>query len=198
MNPYSREFLIYPDMVGRMQRRGGAIVADNAAVIGDVRLGNNVNVWFGVTIRGDDSWIEIGDDTNVQDNTCVHVDVGAPLRIGRGVTIGHNVTVHGVEIGDYALIGMGAVILGGARIGEHALIGAGALIKENAVIPPRALVLGVPGKIVRQVTDAEQDDQRWRAGHYVLRAESYLPLAQRPTRAQFRVMGDGTIHAKGE
>lgn len=174
MNPELREFLVHPDMVGRLRRRGGAMIADNATVVGDVRLGNDVGIWFGVTIRGDDSWIEIGDDTNVQDNTCVHVDVNAPLRIGRGVTIGHGVIVHGVEIGDYALIGMGSIVLGGARIGEYSLVGAGALVKENAVIPPRSVVLGMPGRIVRAVTDDEMETMRWRARHYVQRARSYL------------------------
>jgi carbonic anhydrase/acetyltransferase-like protein (isoleucine patch superfamily) len=161
-------------MVGRLARRGLAMVADNATVVGDVRLGADVGIWFGVTMRGDDSWIEIGDETNVQDNSCVHVDIGAPLRIGRGVTIGHGVIVHGVEIGDYALIGMGSIILGGARIGEYSLIGAGALVRENAVIPPRSVVLGMPGKVVRQVTAEEMEAMRWRARHYVQRARSYL------------------------
>jgi carbonic anhydrase/acetyltransferase-like protein (isoleucine patch superfamily) len=142
-----------------------------------VRLGRDANVWFGVTIRGDDSWIEIGDDTNVQDNTCVHVDLDAPLRIGRGVTIGHGVVVHGVEVGDYALLGMGSVLLSGCRIGEYSIIGAGALVPENLVIPPRSLVLGVPGRIKRQVTDAEMEANRWRARHYVERARSYLHRA---------------------
>ncbi|MFM1870928.1 MAG: hypothetical protein RL398_350, partial [Planctomycetota bacterium] len=161
MIPESREFLIHPDMVGRMRRRGAGIVADNATVVGDVRLGQDANIWFGVTIRGDDSWVEIGADTNVQDNTCIHVDIGCPLRIGKGVTIGHSVTLHGVEVGDYALLGMGSIILGGAKIGEYSLIGAGALVKENAVIPPRSVVLGMPGKIVRQVTDEEMEGLRW-------------------------------------
>ena len=174
MIPEMREFTVHPDMVGRLQRRGGAMVADNAVVVGDVRLGRDVGIWFGVTIRGDDSWIEIGDETNVQDNTCVHVDVGCPLRIGKGVTIGHGALVHGVEIGDYALIGMGSIVLAGARIGAHCLIGAGALVKENAVIPPRSVVLGMPGKIVRQVTDEEVEGLHWRARHYVQRARSYL------------------------
>jgi carbonic anhydrase/acetyltransferase-like protein (isoleucine patch superfamily) len=174
MNPELREFTVHPDMIGRLQRRGGAMIADNATVVGDVRLGKDVGIWFGVTMRGDDSWIEIGDDTNVQDNTCVHVDIAAPVRIGRGVTIGHGVLVHGVEIGDYSLIGMGSIVLGGARIGEYSLIGAGALIKENAVIPPRSVVLGMPGRVVRQVTADEMEGMRWRAKHYVLRARSYL------------------------
>jgi carbonic anhydrase/acetyltransferase-like protein (isoleucine patch superfamily) len=108
----------------------------------------------------------------------VHVDVDAPMRIGRGVTIGHMVTLHGVEIGDYSLIGMGAIVLGGARIGEYSLIGAGALVRENAVVPPRSVVLGMPGKVVRQVTAEEMEGMRWRARHYVERARSYLPPAR--------------------
>jgi carbonic anhydrase/acetyltransferase-like protein (isoleucine patch superfamily) len=161
----SREFIVHPDMVGRMLRVGPAMIADNAVVVGDVRLGEDVNIWFGVTIRGDDSWIEIGADTNVQDNTVVHVDVDAPQRIGRGVTIGHGVVLHGVEVGDYSLLGMNCTVLGGARIGAYSLIGAGAVVQEGAVIPPRSVVLGVPGRV---------QSMRWRAGHYVLRARSYL------------------------
>lgn len=170
----SRDFQVFPDMVGRFVRRGRAMVADNAVVVGDVRLGKDVGVWFGVTIRGDDASITIGDESNVQDNTCIHVDVGAPLVVGRGVTIGHGVILHGVEVGDYALIGMGAIVLGGARIGEYSILGAGALVKENAVIPPRSLVVGLPGKVVRQVTEEEMASQRWRAAHYVQRARTYL------------------------
>jgi carbonic anhydrase/acetyltransferase-like protein (isoleucine patch superfamily) len=174
MNPQDREFRVFPDMVGRLVRRGGAMIADNAVVVGDVRLGNDVGIWFGVTMRGDDSWIAIGDESNVQDNTCVHVDVDAPLVVGRGVTIGHGVILHGVEVGDYSLIGMGCIVLGGARIGAHSIVAAGALVKENAVIPPRSLVVGVPGRIVRQVTEDEVAAQIWRAAHYVQRARSYL------------------------
>lgn len=173
-DPHARTLTVHPDMVGRLRRVDQALIADNAAVMGDVRLGRNVNVWFGVTIRGDDSFVEIGDDTNVQDNTCVHVDLDAPQRIGRGVTIGHGVILHGVEIGDYALIGMGAVLLSGCRIGAYSIIGAGALVPENVVIPPRSLVLGVPGRVKRAVTDQEMEENRWRARHYVARAESYL------------------------
>lgn len=173
-NPKDREFKVYPDMIGRFLRRGEAMVADNATVVGDVRLGKDVGVWFGVTIRGDDSSITIGEGSNVQDNSCIHVDVGAPLTIGRGVTVGHCVTLHGVEVGDYSLVGMGAIVLGGAKIGAYSLIGAGALIKENAVIPPGSVVLGMPGKVVRQVTEEEKVGMRWRAEHYVERARTYL------------------------
>ncbi len=174
MNVDPREFRVYPDMPGRMKRRGLAMVADNATVVGDVRLGKDVGIWFGVTIRADDASITIGDECNVQDNSCIHVDVGAPLVMGRGVTVGHGVILHGVEIGEYALIGMGAIVLGGARIGAGSILGAGCLIKENAVIPPRSLVVGLPGRIVRQVTDEEVAEQRWRAAHYVERARTYL------------------------
>jgi len=174
MNPAEREFQVFPDMVGRLKRRGQAMVADNAVVVGDVRLGRDVGIWFGVSMRGDDSYIEIGDETNVQDNTVIHVDVGAPQRIGRGVTIGHLVMLHGVDVGDYCLIGMGSIVLAGARIGAYSIIGAGALIKENAVIPERSVVLGMPGRIVRQVTNEEMEQNRWRARHYVGRARSYL------------------------
>jgi carbonic anhydrase/acetyltransferase-like protein (isoleucine patch superfamily) len=173
-DPAARAFPVHPDMVGRLRRVGAALIADNAAVMGDVRLGRNVNIWFGVTVRGDDSYIAIGDDTNVQDNTCVHVDLEAPQHIGKGVTIGHGVILHGVEIGDYTLIGMGAVLLSGCRIGEYSIIGAGALVPENVVIPPRSLVLGVPGRVKRQVTEDEMEQNRWRARHYVARAKSYL------------------------
>lgn len=174
----TREFKVHPDMVGRFRRRGAALLADNAVVLGDVRMGRDVNVWFGVTIRGDDSWIEIGEATNIQDNTVVHVDLEAPLRIGRGVTIGHAAIVHGVEIGEHTLVGMGAILLGGARVGEFCILGAGAVIQENAVIPPRSLVVGVPGKVRRQVTEAEIEDMRWRARHYVQRAKTYLPAGE--------------------
>lgn len=169
-----REFRIYPDMVGRLRRRGAAMVADNAVVVGDVHLGADVGVWFGVTIRGDDAAITIGARSNIQDSSVVHVDVDAPLVMGEGVTVGHGVILHGVEVGDYTLIGMGSTILGGARIGEYCIIAAGALVAENAVIPDGSVVMGLPGKVRRTVTEAEKAAMRWRAGHYVERARSYL------------------------
>ncbi len=172
-----RVFEVHPDMVGRLRRVKDAMIADNATVVGDVRLGVDANIWFGVTIRGDDSWIEIGPATNVQDNTVIHADVDAPHRIGTGVTIGHGALLHGVEIGDHCLIGMGAKLLGGSRIGEYCIIAAGALVLENKVIPPRSVVVGVPGKVVRSVTEAELAGLRWNAQHYVKRAQSYLAKA---------------------
>ncbi len=176
-----RQFRVHPDMVGRLRRRGAAMVADNATVVGDVALGEDVGVWFGVTIRGDDAPIRIGPRTNIQDNCVVHVDVDAPFRIGEGVTVGHAAVLHGLEVGDYCLIGMGAVVLGGARVGAYCIIAAGTVISENAVIPDGSVVMGLPGKIRRQVTEAERQAMRWRAGHYVERARSYLdPAAAGP------------------
>ena len=174
MTNQQREFKVFPDMVGRLKRRGEAMIADNAVVLGDVRLGKDVGIWFGVTIRGDDASIEIGDGTNIQDNSVVHVDLGNPHRIGKNCTVGHSVTLHGVEIGDHCLIGMGAVVLGGSRIGDYCVIGAGAVVPENAVIPDRSLVVGVPGKVRRQVTEEEMAELRWNAAHYIERARSYL------------------------
>lgn len=174
MTSQERRFDVHPDMVGRLRRVGGAMIADNAAVMGDVRLGKDASIWFGVTLRGDDSWIEIGAETNIQDNTVVHIDIDAPQRIGRGVTVGHGVVLHGVSIGDYCLLGMNSTVLGGASIGEYCIIGAGALVPEGAVIPPRSVVLGLPGKVCRAVTEEEMATMRWRAGHYVQRALSYL------------------------
>ena len=177
-DPESREFRVHPDMVGRLRRVGAAMIADTATVVGDVRLGSDVGIWFGVTIRGDDSWIEIGDESNVQDNTVVHVDVDAPQRIGRGVTVGHGAILHGVEVGDYCLIGMGSRLLTGCRIGEYSIIGAGALVAQDTVVPPRSLVLGVPGRVRRQISEEEQARLRWSAAHYVRRARSYLAGGQ--------------------
>ena len=174
MTSEDRVFVVHPDMVGRIRRVRGAMIADNATVIGDVRLAADVSIWFGVTVRGDDSWIEMGEATNIQDNAIVHVDLDAPQRIGRGVTVGHGAILHGVEIGDYCLIGMGAKLLGGSRIGEYSIVAAGTAVLENKVIPPRSVVVGVPGRVIRPVTDDEVKDMHWRAQHYVQRAQSYL------------------------
>ena len=176
-----REFKIYPDMVGRLRRRGAAMVADNATIVGDVTLGEDVGIWFGVTIRGDDAAIRIGARSNIQDNSVVHVDCDAPLAMGECVTVGHGVIMHGVTVGDYSLVGMGAVVLGGAQIGKYCILAAGTLVNENAVIPDGSVVMGVPGKIRRQVTEEEKEAMRWRAGHYVARARSYLDPAELET-----------------
>lgn len=129
-------------------------VAPDANVIGRVRLMAGASVWFTATLRGDNEWIEIGEGSNVQEGCTLHTDMGYPLTIGRDCTIGHNVILHGCTIGDETLIGMGATILNGARIGRNCLIGAGALITEGKEIPDGSLVMGSPGKVVRQLDEA--------------------------------------------
>jgi carbonic anhydrase/acetyltransferase-like protein (isoleucine patch superfamily) len=134
---------------------GNYWVAETATVIGKVEIGEEVSIWFGSVVRGDNDTIRIGAGSNIQDNCVLHVDPGFPIDIAEGVTIGHRALVHGCSIGRSTLIGMGAVILNGARIGEECLIGANTLIPEGKVIPARSLVMGSPGKVVRQLTDED-------------------------------------------
>ncbi|MDC1146563.1 gamma carbonic anhydrase family protein [Candidatus Pelagibacter sp.] len=129
--------------------------APNASIIGDVTLEKNTSIWFNVTLRGDVENIYIGEGSNVQDGSVLHTDPGYPLKIGKDVTIGHLVMLHGCTVGNNSLIGIGAVILNGAKIGKNCIIGAKALISENKEIPDNSLVIGAPGKIVRQVRDDE-------------------------------------------
>ncbi len=142
-------------VVKRVERIGQAFVAENAAVVGDVTLGAAASVWFGCVLRGDDAPIRVGARTNIQDLTMVHADPGVPYEIGADITVGHRAILHGRIIEDRCLIGMGAILLSGSVIGAESIIGAGAVVTENKVIPPRSLVLGMPGKIIRRVTDEE-------------------------------------------
>lgn len=132
-----------------------AFIAPNATLLGQVTLGPEASVWFGVVIRADLAPITIGLATNIQDNSVIHVDAGKPVTLGDHVTVGHRAIVHGATVESRSLIGMGSIILNGAVIGSESIIGAGALVPERAVIPPRSLVLGVPGKVVRSVTEKE-------------------------------------------
>ena len=132
-----------------------AWVAPNATVIGDARLGDNVSIWWNCTLRGDTDLLSVGENTNIQDGSVLHTDPGLRLIIGRDVTIGHRVILHGCTVGDGCLIGMGATLLNRSVIGKHCLIGANALIPEGKAIPDRSLVVGAPGRIVRQLTDEE-------------------------------------------
>jgi carbonic anhydrase/acetyltransferase-like protein (isoleucine patch superfamily) len=131
-------------------------VADTAAVNGDVVLGEDANLWYGAVVRGDDAPISIGARTNVQDNAVVHVDPGAPNHVAEDVTIGHGAICHGVRIERYALIGMGAVLLGGSIVREGAVVGAGAVVPEGMEVPPYTLVVGVPARIVKPVDPEER------------------------------------------
>jgi carbonic anhydrase/acetyltransferase-like protein (isoleucine patch superfamily) len=153
--------------------RGDYFVADSASIVGQCVIENNVTIWFGAVLRGDNDRITVGENSSIQDNCVVHADPGFPVAIGRDVTVGHMAMVHGCTVGDGSLIGIKSVILNGAVIGKECLIGANALVPECKVIPDRSLVLGSPGKVMRQLTD--EDIARIRDGvtHYVEKIKRY-------------------------
>jgi carbonic anhydrase/acetyltransferase-like protein (isoleucine patch superfamily) len=142
-------------------------IAPNAAVIGRVILRRNASVWWGATLRGDNDPIIIGENSNVQDGSVLHTDTGSPLTLGANVTVGHMVMLHGCTIGDNTLVGIGSIILNGARIGKNCLIGANCLITEGKEIPDNSLVMGAPGKVVRELSDAQAQSVALGARHYV-------------------------------
>ncbi|MGZ8291350.1 MAG: gamma carbonic anhydrase family protein [Telluria sp.] len=148
-----------------------AFVAESANLIGKVTLEANASVWFGVTIRGDNERITIGEDSNVQEGTVMHTDMGYPLTIGKGVTVGHQAMLHGCTVGDGSLVGIQAVILNGAKIGKGCLVGAGALVTEGKEFPDYSLIIGAPAKAVR--TLSEEDVARLQAS-----AQSYVKRGQ--------------------
>ena len=159
----------------RTPKKGDNVfVADNAKVIGDVILEDESSVWFGVTLRGDNDTITIGKQTNVQDGSVFHTDPGIKLTLGQGVTVGHQVMLHGCDVGDYSLIGIQAVVLNGAKIGKHCIIGANALVPENMVIPDGSLVVGSPAVIKRELNDMQKKMLEGSAAHYVHNAKRYL------------------------
>ena len=148
-------------------------IAPDATVIGDVRLGDNASVWWNAVLRGDNDTITIGANSNIQDGSVLHVDEGVPLTVGAHVTIGHLVMLHGCTIGDESLIGIKTVILNNAVIGRNCIIGANSLIAEGKVIPERSLVMGSPGKVVRQLTHDEVARLHGAAQGYVANAQRY-------------------------
>jgi carbonic anhydrase/acetyltransferase-like protein (isoleucine patch superfamily) len=150
-----------------------AWVADTANLIGKVTLGANATVWYGVTIRGDNERITIGADSNVQEGTVMHTDMGYPLNIGTGVSIGHQAMLHGCTIGDGALIGIQAVIMNGAKIGKGCLVGAGALVTEGKEFPDNSLIIGSPAKAVRTLAEADIARLGEIADGYVKRGKLY-------------------------
>lgn len=152
---------------------GDVWVAPGSHVIGKVTLGEGVSIWFGSVLRGDNEPIVIGDGTNLQEQTVIHVDPGFPCTIGRNCTIGHKAMIHGCTIGDGTLVGMGATILNGARIGAGCLIGAGALVTEGKEIPDGSLVMGMPGKVVRPLTDDQRAANLGAAENYRSRMRQY-------------------------
>jgi len=155
------------DQNPQLPQDGEYWIAPNATVIGDVTLLPGASVWFGAVVRGDNDPITIGRDTNIQDGSVLHSDPGEPLIIGDGVTVGHMVMLHSCEIGDNCLIGIGSVILGRAKIGANCLIGANTLITEGKVIPDNSLVMGQPGKVVRQLEPGQIAALKASAAHYV-------------------------------
>lgn len=158
-----------------------AWVAPNATVIGDVRLGDAASIWWNAVVRGDNDTITIGTGSNIQDGSVLHVDAGVPMTLGANVTVGHLVMLHGCTIGDESLIGIKSVILNHAVIGRHCIIGANSLIPEGKVIPERSLVVGSPGKVVRQLTDDE-------VARLLLAAQGYVENARR-YRAELKLGG---------
>ncbi|WP_395343491.1 gamma carbonic anhydrase family protein [Ningiella sp. W23] len=151
-----------------------AYIAPGAHVMGKVKLHAHSSVWFNSVLRGDCDLIEVGEGSNVQDLSVLHTDYGYPLIIGKGVTIGHKVMLHGCTIGDYSLVGINAVVLNGAKIGKYCVIGANALITENMEVPDNSVVMGSPGKVVKQVSVEQQSHLEASSKHYQQNAQRFM------------------------
>lgn len=165
----------YKDMTPQIHPT--ARIAENATVTGDVTVGENVNIWYGVVARGDSSSISIGDNSNIQDNCVLHNDPGLPLSVGKNCVIGHGAILHSCTVEDNCLVGMGSVLLNGCVIGEGSLVGAGALVTENKVFPPRSLLMGIPARVVRTLGEDEVAHTKDEALQYIETAKAELPLA---------------------
>jgi carbonic anhydrase/acetyltransferase-like protein (isoleucine patch superfamily) len=158
-----------PELLGENQ-----FIAPNATIIGTVRLRSNTSIWFNAVLRGDTEWIDIGDNTSVQDGCVLHADPGFPLRIGQGVTIGHKAMLHGCEIGDNTLVGIGSILLNGAKVGRDCLIGANSLITLGKQFPDGVLIMGSPAKVIRKLKPAEIEENRISAQLYVENGKRFL------------------------
>jgi carbonic anhydrase/acetyltransferase-like protein (isoleucine patch superfamily) len=152
---------------------GASWVAPTATLIGRVRLLRNASVWFGAVLRGDNEMIEIGENSNVQDNAVIHTDPGLPVVVGPDVTIGHNVILHSAAVGDHSLIGMGATLLNRAKIGSYCVVGAQALVAEGKEFPDGSLIVGAPARVVRKLTEEEMRRLENSAEHYVANAKRF-------------------------
>ena len=148
-------------------------IAPDAVLVGKVRIGEGVSIWFGAVLRGDNEWIEIGENSNVQDGCVLHTDPGFPLTIGKGCTLGHRAVVHGCTVGDNILIGMGAVLLNGARIGNNSIVGAGALVTEGKEFPDNTLIVGAPARSIRTLDREAVARIELSAEIYARRGERY-------------------------
>lgn len=151
-------------------------IAPNASVVGKVRLREQVSIWFGAVLRGDNEWIEVGERSNVQDHAVLHTDMGFPLRLGRQVTVGHRAMLHGCTVGDGSLIGIGSVVLNGAVIGRSSLVGANALVTEGKTFPDGALILGSPARVVRMLSDEQIEGLRRSAELYIAQAARHRAI----------------------
>ncbi|MFT2090823.1 gamma carbonic anhydrase family protein [Paraglaciecola sp. 2405UD69-4] len=151
----------------KVDKASGVYLAPGCHVIGQVKLEKNVSVWFNAVIRGDSDLITVGEDSNIQDGAILHTDKGGPMSIGKGVTVGHKVMLHGCSIQDYSLIGINSVVLNGAKIGKHCVIGANSLVTENMEIPDGSLVMGSPAKVVKSIPQEQRKLLEKSAQHYV-------------------------------
>ncbi len=149
-------------------------IAPDASIIGKVRLGSNAGIWFGCVLRGDNELIDIGAGTNVQEHTVMHTDMGFPLTIGQGCTIGHRAMLHGCTIGNNCLIGIGAIVMNGAKIGDNSIVGAGALVTEGKEFPANSLIVGAPAKQVKTLGADAEDKLRWSSEHYVDNGKRFM------------------------
>jgi carbonic anhydrase/acetyltransferase-like protein (isoleucine patch superfamily) len=170
-----------------------AFVAPTAVVVGAVTMGPRSSIWYGAVARADADQIEIGEGSNVQDGCTLHSDPGFPLVLGRNVTVGHRVVLHGAQVDDEVLIGMGSVVMNGARIGTGSIVAAGAVVTQGTQVPPRSVVAGIPAKVVRQATDDDQLHIRGNAASYTERltsARKVRPVVRRPLPPAGQVPGD--------
>ena len=152
----------------------GQFVADNATIVGTVRLKANVSIWFNAVLRGDCEWIEVGANSNIQDGAVLHADPGVPLTIGDFVTAGHQVMLHGCTIGDNSLIGIGSIVLNHAKIGKNCIVGANSLVTEGKEFPDGVLIVGSPAKVIRELSEEEIQYNTWSAKHYVENGHCFL------------------------
>ena len=167
-------------MTGSMRAIKDYYVASTAIVTGNIVLGPGVNIWFNTIVRGDLATIAFEPRVNIQDGSIVHTDTDAPMTIGEGVVVGHGAILHGTMIGRDSLIGMGAKLLSGCEIGAECLIAAGTLVTEGRRIPPRSVVMGIPGKVIRAITDEELERTRTICAHYLEMAQRYVRGAYPP------------------
>ena len=161
------------DLKTLRQTDGDVVILPGARVCGDVTMGRGCSVWYNAVIRGDEAPITVGENTNIQDNCTLHTSFGHPLRVGNGVTVGHNAILHGCAVGDNTLIGMGAIVLDGAVIGRDCIVGAGALVTKGTVVPDGTMALGTPAKVRRSLTSEEIKSNRASGEHYTRLKEQY-------------------------